>query len=363
MEDDGCPPCYPPDLDLHLNDPSEEYQAIIKYWRSVDDVVPCYQNIEWKEFRNIQAIVRCRPRTFNKFVEEVRERRQTHGLGGDVRLLLDREQQSRLDDWIEFQNHHLKRLEQLEKERITFKQELDDDLKLAGDRNTTRPKFGPTYAEALEQRLDATDRYLKAHHVLLHWIEQQRLAMDPGNLTSVKKGYENQDATPKAVRMTSTRRSRTKQAAGPLVLGKVRVKKAKSKKQNTQNMWIQKLKAPETDPPIQKLYVILQSSTSLAPKHPETKPRGTKIDRSLRQIQPQSLSKASPFAGIRVKSPSGPLGRGAEQTQSLDRERRTKPQRAQTAPTFTTRSGRKSRPPTRWAPGSGAFATTPPMLP
>lgn len=171
--------------------------------------------------------------------------------------------------------------------------------------------------------------------------------MDPGNLSSVKEDHEDQDAAPKAVRMTSTRRSRTKQAAVPLVLGKVRVTKAKSKERNTRNMRIQKLKAPEPDLPIQNPDVILQSSTSQAPKHPETKPRGTKIDRPLRQIYPQSLSKASPFAGIRVKSPSGPLGRGAEQTQSLDRERRTKTQRAQTAPTSTTRSGRISRPPTR----------------
>lgn len=182
----------------------------------------CYQNIEWKKFRKIQAIVRCQPRTFNNYVEKVRERRQRHRLGGDVRLLLDREQQSRLDDWIEFQNRHLIRLELLEKERIMFKQELDD-LKLAGDRNTTRPKFGPTYAEALVQRLDETDLDLKAHHVLLHWIEQQRLAMDPGNLSSVKEDHEDQDTAPKAVRIASPLRSRTKQAAGPLVLGTVRV--------------------------------------------------------------------------------------------------------------------------------------------
>lgn len=52
-------------------------------------------------------------------------------------------------------------------------------------------------------------------------------------------------------------------------------------------------------------------------KHPETKPWGTKIVRPLRQIHSQSLFKASPFAGIQVKSPSGPLGRGAEQPLSL----------------------------------------------
>lgn len=72
-------------------------------------------------------MVRCRNRPFSNLVDEVRERRQRHGLSGHVRLLLDTEQQSRLDNWIEFQNRHLKRLEQFEKERDKLKQELDDN--------------------------------------------------------------------------------------------------------------------------------------------------------------------------------------------------------------------------------------------
>lgn len=285
------------------------------------------------------------------------------GMDWYLRLLLDTKQQSRLDNWIEFQNHHLKRLEQFEKERDKLKQDLDDAQNLAGDGNTTLPEFGPTPAEALKQRLEFTERNLKLHRVLLHWIEQRRLAMDPEHPTSVKEDREDQDAAQKAVRMTSTHGRRTKQTEGPSVLGKVRVTKAKSKGRNTRNMQIQKPKTPGLEPPIQNLDVILQSSNSQPSKHPETKPRRTKIDRPLRQIHPQSVSKACRFAGIRAKSPSGPRGRGAEQTQSLDRARRTTPQRAQSAPTFTTWSGRISRPPTRRALGSGAFATTLPMLP
>ncbi|KAF2811773.1 uncharacterized protein BDZ99DRAFT_461763 [Mytilinidion resinicola] len=126
------------------------------------------------------------------------------------------------------------------------------------------------------------------------------------------------------------RERRTKQIDGPSVLGKVRVTKAKakSKERNTRNMQTQKPKAPEPEPSIQKLDVILQSSTSQASKRPETKSRRTKIDRPLRQIHPQSVSKASRFAGIKVKSPSGPRRRGAEQTQSPDRARRPTPQQA-----------------------------------
>ncbi|MCJ1342063.1 hypothetical protein MMC31_000243 [Peltigera leucophlebia] len=252
LEDDGCPPCYPPDLDFPLRNPPEKYQAIIQYWKSRDDVVLCCRKLDWEIFRKLQAMVRYRSRTFSNFVDEVRERRQRHGL-----------------------NHHLKRLEQFEKERDKLKQDLDDAQNLAGDGNTTLPEFGPTPAEALKQRLEFTERNLKLHRVLLHWIEQRRLAMDPEHPTSVKEDREDQDAAQKAVRMTSTHGRRTKQTEGPSVLGKVRVTKAKSKGRNTRNMQIQKPKTPGLEPPIQNLDVILQSSNSQPSKHPETKPRRT----------------------------------------------------------------------------------------
>lgn len=229
-----------------------------------------------------------------------------------------------------------------------LRQELDDAQKVAGDRNTTRSKFGQTRAETLERRLEGTERDLKWHHILLHRIEQQRLAMDLRHPTPVKGDHEDQDTAPKAVRRTSTRGRRTKQTEGPSVLGKVRVTKAKSSEWNTRNTRIQKPKVPELEAPIQNLDVILQSNTSKSSQHSETKPRRTKIDRPLRQIHPQSVSKASRFAGIRVKSPSGPRRRVAKQTQSPDQARRPTPQRAQSAPTITTRSGRISRPLIRW---------------
>lgn len=352
LEDYGCPPCYPPDLEFPVRNPPEQYQAIVQYWNSYDYVPLCRQKMDWELFCSHQAGARCRNRPFSNFVDEVRERRQRHGLGGDVRLLFNTEQQSQLDNWIEFQNHHLKGLERLEKKRDMVKQGLDDAQKLAGNKNTAPNILGLTPVQMCTMSLEAGEQYVKSHRVLLHWIEQQRLAMDPGHPTPVKEDHEDQNVAPKAVRKTSTRGRRTKQTEGPSVLGKIRVTKAKSKQRNTRNMRTQKLKAPELEPPIQNLDVILQSSTSQASKHPKTKHPGTKsryteIDRPLRQIHPQSVSKASRFAGIRVKSPSGPRGSGAEQTQSLDRARRPTPQRAQSALTFTTRSGRISRPPTK----------------
>ena len=306
-------------------------------------MVLCYQKLDWEKFRKLQARVRSRNRPFSNFVDEVRERRQRHGLGGDVCLLLDLEKQSRLDNWIEFQNRHLKRLEQFKEERDKLKQELADAQELAGYRNNTRPKFGPTRAEALKQRLEVIQRNLKWHHVLLQWIEQQRLAMDLVHPAPVREDNENQGAAPKFVRRTSTRGRRNKGKERSSILGNVRVMKSMSKERNKRNTQIQKLTASELEPPIQNL-----DSTSQASKHPEAKPRRIKIDTPVRQIRPQGVSKATRFAGIKARSPLGPRRRAAEQAHFPDRAHLSTPQRAQSAHTITTRFGRISMPPTRW---------------
>jgi len=309
----------------------------------------------------LQARVRCRNRSFSDFVDEVRQRRATHGLGGHVCLLLDIEQQSRLDNWIEFQNLHLKRLERFERERAMLKQELDDAQKLIGGWNTTCPKLGPTRAEALERRLEATERDLKGHHVLLKWIEQRRLAMDPGHAPPSKEGYKELDAPSRVAPRTSTRGCQTKQTEGPSVLGKVRVAKKKSNEWSTRHARMQKPKASKFEPPLSTLDVILQSGTPQTSEHSESTPRRTKIDRTLHLDYSSGLSKPCRSAGTRAKLPSSPRRRGAQQT--ADHACRPTQQRAQSAATFTTRSGRVSRLPTRWIPESRAFTATPPMLP
>lgn len=77
LENEGCPPCYPPDLDIPLRNPPEKYQAIIWYWQSfpgTDDVVLCAQLSDWRKFRTSQGRDRARYRNqpFSNFVDEVR---------------------------------------------------------------------------------------------------------------------------------------------------------------------------------------------------------------------------------------------------------------------------------------------------
>jgi hypothetical protein len=246
---------------------------------------------------------------------------------------------------MEFQDYHLRRLEQFEKKLDELKKELDDSRKKPEDTDTAGTERGPEDAEAVQRDLEHTERDLERHKVLLQWIEQKRQAMDTGYPTPVE---DDQDAAAKAVRGNSTRDRRKRRPEASAILGKVRVSKAKPKKRNRQT---QKPKALEFEPAIQKSDAISQIGIPQAPKRRETTRRRIKEDAPLRQLRPQRVSKAKRFADAGAKSLSGTQPRGAGQTRSPDRARSKRPpalQRSQPTPeNVMTRSGRISMRPVR----------------
>lgn len=340
METEGCPPCYPTHLEIPLREPPEKYQAIISYWKSfpgTGDVVLRAQLSDWKRFRRFQNEVRryYRHRNFSDFVNQVRERRRRHELGGSVCLRLDL-QQSRLATWIEFQNWHLQRLEGFEKKRDKLRKELDEVQGEVKDTGATE------VAEACEQELEYAEWVLKRHNTLLHWIEQERLVIDTRCSTLVKKqDRNNQDAALKAVQRASSTTHRRKQPEPYTVLGKVRVSKAKRRKPSRPR---QKLKIPESEPGVEDLDSP-ESNTPQAPKRRERKPRRTKTE-TLHQLRPQRVSKIRQLIDANMKSP-----RRARQKRFPDQSRsnsRWAPQRLQHSQLdVKTRSGRLSRRPER----------------
>ena len=341
METEGCPPCYPTHLEIPLREPPEKYQAIISYWKSfpgTGDVVLRAQLSDWKRFRGFQKEVRqyYRHRNFSEFVDQVRERRRRHGLGGNVCLRLDLKQ-SRLETWIEFQDWHLQRLEGFEKHRDKLRKELDDAQGEVKDIGATE------VTEACEQELEYAEWVLKRHNTLLHWIEQERLAIDTRCSTLVKEeDRSNQDAALKAVQRASPTTRRRKQPEAPTVLGEVRVSKAKRRKPNTPR---QRRKIPESEPGIEDLDTP-ESNTPQAPKRRESKLQRNKTETPLRQLRPQRVSKINQLIDANVKSP-----RRARQKRSPDQSRsnsRWAPQRLQHSHVdVKTRSGRLSRRPER----------------
>ena len=126
LEADGCPPCYPPGLDIpDLQSPPEECRAILAYWlwlSSTGHVPLSAQLRAWRRFRLFQQQTR---RRFSDFERNLRQRRQTHGLDGPATALTaDLTLQSPLERWIEFQDYHLTRLETMQRKRDRLEKEL-----------------------------------------------------------------------------------------------------------------------------------------------------------------------------------------------------------------------------------------------
>jgi len=309
--------------------------------------VLCAQRSDWRIFRESQQRLRVRYRnkSFSIFVDEVRKRRRRHGLDDNVHLLLDSQQQSRQQNWIEFQDHHLKRHEWQKKKRDELQKDLDDAQNGAGDTDIEGFERAAQHERAIQQRLEYAERTLRWHEVILLWIEQQRFAMDPRPPTPVEKGSSDQNALPKAVRRASIRQRRSERPNTPAVLGKVRVLKPTPKSQNIRT---QTFKAT-TSKPI--TVGTIPNSTQQMPKRREIKPRRAK-ETALGQFRPQRVTMANRFADTGAKSRSGTQCSGVGQTRDSARpQRRSAPQQSHPAPGIVKpRSKRISRPPVRWAP-------------
>jgi hypothetical protein len=305
LESDGCPACYPPHLDVPVRNPTDEYRLIIGYWQSFSstgDVVLCAQRSNWRKFRASQQNVRDRYQhnLFSTFVDSVCERRRRHELDGHVQLLLDSQQQSQQQNWIEFQDYHLTHHEWLEKKRDRLKEKLDDCQKKAGATEMEGSEHSAQNERAIQGRLEFAERTLRWHEVILGWIERQRVRMDPRPLTLVEE-IDDQNTAPKTVLRVSPRQRRSRQPDTSTVRGKVRVSKLMLK---SRNMRTQTFKAPKSKPVIVDLDVTPPNRTQQMPKRQETKPPYAK-EKPLGPLRPHRVSKTNRVAATGTKSRPG----------------------------------------------------------
>ncbi|KAI9826028.1 MAG: hypothetical protein M1826_006826 [Phylliscum demangeonii] len=116
-------PCYPIGLAPHIYQNPGPYKPIISYWENGPSQWSrpiAAQLKRWTEFRLFQQRNRdyfVQRATFPRLQLELLERRRRHGLNGDVRLLEDRDQQTPLDHWLEYQDYELRRWDIYEKDR------------------------------------------------------------------------------------------------------------------------------------------------------------------------------------------------------------------------------------------------------
>lgn len=129
-------PSHPIELGFDfLNNPGP-YKDIISYWQgglgSSDRILFPPQLKIWNQFRGFQQRIRryhIQRGTFPDFQRKVRDRRRRHGLDGDVELLEDRDKQSQLDNWMEYQDYQYQFYERYEKDLETAQAQLESRQK------------------------------------------------------------------------------------------------------------------------------------------------------------------------------------------------------------------------------------------
>jgi hypothetical protein len=132
---EGGTPTHPFELGFDILDDPGEYKDILSYWDSQINAtyfIFTAQLRNWRVFRKYQLDIRMhqlKRGTFSNYQQKVRDRRQRHGLEGDVELNQDRDQQSKLQNWIEFQDYEWQRFEKFQDDFEKAQAQLESSRK------------------------------------------------------------------------------------------------------------------------------------------------------------------------------------------------------------------------------------------
>jgi hypothetical protein len=154
------------ELDLRVFKHSEQYKNIFLYWQSKFDVTEntkkwifFLQLERWRMFRQFQQKNRrffVFHDQFLEFQQKVLERRQKHELDDDVQLLENRNKQSKLNDWMKYQNYELRTYERFEQDfkkiqtRLTFRRKTLTKTKILTFEKIQKLEFVNYYSLIIE---------------------------------------------------------------------------------------------------------------------------------------------------------------------------------------------------------------------
>lgn len=226
MLQEGCPPCYPPRVPIPLEAIPRKYRAIVGYWESLpsSDGTPLHTQLsDWQLFRRFQTRDRLRHKhnSFANLQHEIYQRRRKHGLDGNVPLAFEIDQQDEIANWVEYQNHILKRLEELQQTQANRRRNVDEAQEKLNNLCTATSVATEKSLTGYRYMLSVTEYRLGNHKVLVKWSEQQRLLMIKKRPTAAEDGRFEMDTLLKAPRRNSTRRCRVRQGTAR-VLGTAR---------------------------------------------------------------------------------------------------------------------------------------------
>ena len=347
LVNDGCPPCYPPYLEVPLQHVPEKFKAITSYWKSfpgTGDVVLRAQLSDWQKFRVFQRRVRqyYQQTSFGAFVNKACKRRGKHNLRGDIRLRFDVNQQGRVENWMEFQDYHLQLHEALEKER----EDLRRSYGMSKEGENIDSRGFDRAAKAYQQRLEYAEWKLQQHETLLQWTEQERVAMDVSYPILAEEDCNEMGASPKLVQATYASSRRKARAERRKVLDNVKILDAKWKERKRQ---VRKRTTSGPESAVHESAVVPQSGIQQEIEGRQAEHRPIKTEAPPCQHPLQRVSKVARFTHANAKSQTGRFSEAMHKRcpcqcwQPLRRSQLT-------CEGVRTRSGRISRRPVRWAP-------------
>ena len=350
LEQDGCPPCYPPDPAFSVRNPPEEYRGIISYWDSnpfSDGGALHAQRRDWDNFRRFQETNRrYYKQQFDRFTNAVRERRRRHHLSEDIRLCSNPKEQTRLETWVEFQNYHLHFHEELEKKAKVESQNLQNARENVQRAVDSELKLAVRNEEAYSVRLATAIEKMESHekHVL-PWIEQQRIKMGTA-LSAIADNTNSNRSAP----VPGTRNRKLKVRS---VLNPVRSAVSKPDPQK-RSLRIQRSELSSRPEDCSANFGTSQSNISQMPNLPGKERPRIRGSKRLRPLGPQKVIKPvkrdknpKRRANKDTSLPQSPQSRRAEQCKPKQggRPPRRKPEHQHLTADLVTKSGRISRRP------------------
>ncbi|MCJ1255218.1 hypothetical protein MMC24_003034 [Lignoscripta atroalba] len=360
LHEDGCPSCYPADLDFPLQNISGEYERVVSYWKSLPGTgyaVLSAQLSDWRSFRGFQKRVRLHYLSrgnFHTFQDKVRDRRRRHGLEGDASLHSNPEKHSRLENWIEFQDYHITIHERLEKA-------VGDRATLNTAQETLMPgasEIGDAEESGISgERSKASESRLIYHEFLLQWIERQRKAMAAEHASSFVDTRDHNDCGdgPKATRGAPTLDRRKRGSKARSILSPVQPGISKRKSQRRSLRPRKRNVSREVESTTAGSSAIQRTISRMPDRENKLLPRKENTP-----LRPQKMSKIAKRGSKCKQSVNTDVKSQPTSRHSRLRQRKSsKPARSsvprfmqQSTPTvFKTCSGRESKRPEKFCPG------------
>ncbi|EEH03918.1 predicted protein [Histoplasma capsulatum G186AR] len=168
----GGRPAFPVEMWRTPKDVHGKYGPIVDYWNTG------YwgQRLEWISFLKFQQRRRRSVEIFKQYQQEVHRHRQQEGIDGDIQLLFDAKQQSKMDVWKEyhyFQHRNVPKMRIMAEEGRQKREHMRLEWEAEHGKGATldpNEPFNPALAWLLRS---ASERNLDKFMILLNWIEQE----------------------------------------------------------------------------------------------------------------------------------------------------------------------------------------------